>query len=406
MNKPCTKLIAGAAAAVFLSACQVEKSSNPLSPAVAGPIEGVIISTPKLLEPGQDWTMHSRDQPLKLLFENANTNGARPLKYSFEVASDSAFKTIVFARTGVEPGSDGLTRFQLPDKLGAGTYWWRTRAEDGANTGSYSAAKSFQVLAEVVLAPPVPSSPSSGSTTADLSPTFKVKAGNRSGVTGDIEYTLQVANNSTFSSIAATFVQGETWPETTFDRNYTFLHGRTYYWRVRARHSSDSEMSNWSTGVTFKTPAAPAAPPPPPVGSGGGGGGSAPDPDPTPGNPSSCSSSDGNDIADCIESRYPQYLAAGVSSERRKANMEFLRNKMIEHGKCRGLDLGLNLKRGGPTISSDFIVWRRLGKPDMGVDVGSAYDDTKRRLGLSWHTYDPPNYGHPFYKSYGSASCS
>jgi hypothetical protein len=86
--------------------------------------------------------------------------------------------------------------------------------------------------------------------------------------------------------------------------------------------------------------------------------------------------------------------------------MEFLRNKMIEHGRCRGLDLGLNLKRGGPTISTDFIVWRRPGKPDMGVDVGSAYDDTDRRLGLSWHTYDPPNYGHPFYKSYGSVSCN
>ena len=88
------------------------------------------------------------------------------------------------------------------------------------------------------------------------------------------------------------------------------------------------------------------------------------------------------------------------------SNMEFLRNKMIEHGKCRGLDLGLNLKRGGPTISADFIVWRRPGKPDMGVDIGSAYDDTKRRLGLAWHTYDPPNYGHPYYKAYGSASCS
>ena len=86
--------------------------------------------------------------------------------------------------------------------------------------------------------------------------------------------------------------------------------------------------------------------------------------------------------------------------------MEFLRNKMIEHGKCRGLDLGLNLKRGGPAISADFLVWRRPGRPDMGVDIGSAYDDTSRRLGLSWHTYDPPNYGFPYYKAYGSANCS
>ena len=81
MTRLCTKLIVGAAAAVCLSACQVQKSANPLSPAIAGPIEGVVISTPSLLEPGQDWEMRSRDQPLKLLFANAATNGVRPLKY-------------------------------------------------------------------------------------------------------------------------------------------------------------------------------------------------------------------------------------------------------------------------------------------------------------------------------------
>ncbi len=108
--------------------------------------------------------MESRDQPLKLLFQNADTNGVRPLKYSFDIALDAAFKNIVFARTGVEPNAAGVTQFQLPDKLAAGTYWWRTRAEDGANTGPYSAAKSFKVLAEVVLAPPIPSTPSNGAT--------------------------------------------------------------------------------------------------------------------------------------------------------------------------------------------------------------------------------------------------
>jgi hypothetical protein len=405
MTRFCTKLIAVAAAAVCLSACQVQKSANPLSPAIAGPIEGVVISTPSLLEPGQDWEMRSRDQPLKLLFANAATNGVRPLKYSFDIATDSEFKNIIFARTGIEPNDAGVTQFQMPDKLAAGTYWWRSRAIDGANTGPYSPVKSFTVLAEVVLSPPTPLSPSSGSTLSDLTPDFRVRAGNRSGLTGTLDYTLQVSNNSSFTSIAATFIQAETWPETHIDKGYSFLYDRTYYWRIRAVHTGDgSEVSGWSATQTFRTPQPPAAPAPAPApppsdsGGGGGGGGGA--------STSACNSSEGNDIAECIEARYPQYLAAGVSQSTRKANMEFLRNRMIEHGKCRGLDLGLNLKRGGPEISSDFIVWRRPGKPDMGVDVGSAYDDTKRRLGLSWHTYDPPNYGHPFYKAYGSASCS
>ena len=122
----------------------MQKSANPLSPAIAGPVEGVVISTPNLLEPGQDWEMKSRDQPVKLLFQNADTNGVRPLKYSFDIALDADFKNIVFARTGIEPSAAGATQFQLPDKLAAGTYWWRTRAEDGANTGAVFGGQEFQ----------------------------------------------------------------------------------------------------------------------------------------------------------------------------------------------------------------------------------------------------------------------
>jgi hypothetical protein len=405
MTRVCTKLLLGGVTAITLCACQVQKTANPLSPNVAGPVEGVVISQPNLLEPGQDWELRTRDQPIKLMFQNANSNGARPLKYSFDIATDSAFKNIVFARSGVEPSAGSSTTFQLPDKLAAGTYWWRTRAEDGANAGPYAATRSFQVLAEVILSPPTPLSPSNGSTLSDLTPEFRVRAGNRSGVTADLDYILQVANNSSFTSIAATFTNDETWPETTIGGAYSFLHSRTYYWRVRALHTGDgSDMSNWSSTISFKTPAPPAAPPAPPgddpPGGGGGGGGG--------GNPGACNSSDGSDIAECIESRYPSYLAAGVSESRRKANMAFLRDRTIEHGKCKGLNLGQNYKRGNKNdISYDFIVWRRSGQPDMGVDIGSAYDDTRRRLGLAWHTYGAgDNYGYPYYKDYGPVNCN
>jgi len=40
-----------AAALVAVSACEASKSSTPLSPSVAGPIPGVTISAPKMLEP-------------------------------------------------------------------------------------------------------------------------------------------------------------------------------------------------------------------------------------------------------------------------------------------------------------------------------------------------------------------
>jgi hypothetical protein len=116
-------------------ACQMSKSSNPLSPTVAGPIKGVVITKPNALEPGQDWQIRMRDQPVKLMIANADTSGVRTISYTFEVASDAAFNQIVFKKTGVPAGTN-FTTVQLPEPLPTGrTYWWRARAEDGANTG-------------------------------------------------------------------------------------------------------------------------------------------------------------------------------------------------------------------------------------------------------------------------------
>jgi len=63
--------------------------------------------------------------------------------------------------------------------------------------------------------------------------------------------------------------------------------------------------------------------------------------------------------------------------------MEFLRNRMIEAGICGGLDLGWNLKRGGPDLSTDFIAERRGGLT-YGYDIASDYDNTSHPLRLGW----------------------
>jgi hypothetical protein len=341
-----------------------------------------------------------------LLFANAATNGARPLKYSFDIATDSEFKNIVFARTGIEPNAAGQTLFQMPDKLAAGTYWLRSRATDGANTGPYAPIGSFVVVADVVLAPPTALSPTSGATVSDLTPEFKIKAGDRSGVKTTLDYMLQVSNNSAFTSIAATFLQAETWPETRVDQGYSFLQSRTYYWRVRAIHTADgTDMSNWSATQTFKTPAPPAAPAPAPgpAPSPGTGGGSTPGG----GDLSKCSSSSGSDIAECIEARYPQYRKSGVSLDTRKANMQFLRDRLIEHALCRGLQVGWNDKRGSGTLSNDFITYFTGGRW-VGVDIASGYDDTGDTLNITWYQHGAStNYGYPYHKAYTRAfTCS
>ena len=64
--------------------------------------------------------------------------------------------------------------------------------------------------------------------------------------------------------------------------------------------------------------------------------------------------------------------------------MMFLRDRIIEAGKCAGFDFGWNLKRGGPELSIDFLAWRRNGET-MGVDIAFDYDNTGTELRLQWH---------------------
>ncbi|MCA1560365.1 MAG: hypothetical protein LC804_08905 [Acidobacteria bacterium] len=90
--------------------------------------------------------------------------------------------------------------------------------------------------------------------------------------------------------------------------------------------------------------------------------------------------------------KYPDRLAAGVSSGQRRANMEFLRDRVIEAGRCGGLDLAWNLKRGGPEISVDFLV-ERSGGHLQGRDIAFDYDNTGIQLVLYWGTGEFPFYG-------------
>ena len=86
MTRTLLRLCIGVFVLAPLVACESEKSANPLSPTVAGPIPGVNITPPKPLEPGNGWQLKGDKQPVTLLLENASSNGVRPLSYVFEVA--------------------------------------------------------------------------------------------------------------------------------------------------------------------------------------------------------------------------------------------------------------------------------------------------------------------------------
>jgi len=382
MTRPLLRLFVGVFVLAPLVACESEKSANPLSPTVAGTIPGVNITPPKPLEPGNGWQLKGDKQPVTLLLENASSNGVRPLSYVFEVATDAAFGSKVFSKTGVAPGQGGRTSLQLSNALTTGrTYYWRARAEDGANTGAFSNPVAFVLLQRVAIDRPVPVSPVRGETVG-VATALRFKNAPRSGPVGAISYSLEVSRNDGFTSVVWRGGTGERGGESSATTG-GLPASATLFWRVRA--SDPENKGPWSSTASFVTSAAAPAPQPP-----------SPPPSPPPGgNGGSCASRDGDFIVACISNKYPSYLKAGVSSSKRRSNMEFLRNRIIEAGICGGLDLGWNLKRGGPEISVDFIAERRGGLT-YGYDIARDYENTRTKLQLAWQNDGPHSVQKPY----------
>jgi hypothetical protein len=111
------------------------------------------------------------------------------------------------------------------------------------------------------------------------------------------------------------------------------------------------------------------------------GGGTTPSPLPIP--PTGIWPSTGPALVAYAQANFASYLAAGVTAAQRASNITFVRDRMIEAGRCGGMDLAWNLKRGGPEISVDYLVHRSNGQ-DLGVDFAVAYEDTSRPVQLTW----------------------
>jgi hypothetical protein len=370
-----------AAFSFALVACEAQKSSNPLSPSVAGPIAGVNITAPRLLEPAQGFKYKESQQPIKLVIENATSNGVRTVTYMFEVASDPDFTSKVYARSGVPAGENNRTSVQI-DRLDLGrAYYWRAKADDGANASQFSAAQ-FEVLPKPLIVPPGLVSPINNERVASRRPAFRVNNSDRNAAVGGLAYEFQVAIDQAFTKLVAGGIIDEQPGQTTFSPANELTNDVVHFWRVRA--GDGDTTSAWAGTQTFRTPLAPAP---------------APGPAPGPGNGGSCASNNGDAIVQCISAKYPDRLAAGVSLDQRIANMEFLRDRVIEAGICGGLDLAWNKKRGTGPHSIDALAWRH-GVDDV-VDIGAAYDDTSRPLGLQWGIVAGP----PGYDPYPRPSC-
>jgi hypothetical protein len=372
----------GAALTFALAGCEAKKSSNPLSPSVAGPIAGVNITAPKLVEPAQGFKYKESQQPIKLVIENGVSNGVRPVTYMFEVATDTEFNSKVYARSGVPAGESGRTSVQI-DRLDLGrAYYWRARADDGANSSQFAASQ-FEVLPKPLVVAPLIYSPVNNERVTSRRPTLIVNNSQRNDAVGPLSYEFQIATDQGFSKIVAAGVSGEESGQTSFTSGTDLATDLQHFWRSRAGDGETTSL--WAPTQTFRTPV--------PVSPG-------PSPSPSPGNGGSCASNNGDAIVRCVSATYPDRLAAGVSLNQRIANMEFLRDRVIEAGICGGLDLAWNLKRGVGPHSIDAIAWRHNRVDDV-VDIGMAYDDTSRPLALQWGIVAGP----PGYDPYPRPTC-
>jgi hypothetical protein len=259
------------AVAIVMTGCEATKSSNPLAPTVAGPIPGVNITAPAVVDPSTGAKIPVDKQPITLTVVNASTNGVRPLSYVFDVATDADFTNKVFSRDGVTPG-DGRTSLRLPDALATGrSYYWRARAQDGANTGPFTPAVGFNVFTPVVLLAPGLVSPLANEIVASLKPTFVVTAAPRSGPVGAVSYQIEISDNATFGNRIETWTTPEQPTQTSLVTPTDLAPGQAYFWHVRA--FDPTTTGPWSPAISFSTPA----------GATGGGGGPAPVAGPAPG---------------------------------------------------------------------------------------------------------------------------
>jgi hypothetical protein len=275
-----TKGLTALVAILCLGGCEAAKSANPTAPSVAGPIPGVAITAPRPLEPHAGETLMFSSEPPTLLIENAGTSGVRTLWLQLDVSTDTNFSHMVHQADQITLGPGGRTTYRLPEPLGAGyTYYWRSRAADGANTGPFSAISSFNVVPPVVIDTPTPVEPSGNISTNR--PQFKVRNAAISGTTG-VVYRFLIATNPEMTNVTGVLsVPPGGNGETTVSLG-ELPYNTTFYWRVWG--TDGTKESPQSNVISFKTPAAPAPVPAPgggggvPVGVPRGPGGRTPDP--------------------------------------------------------------------------------------------------------------------------------
>jgi hypothetical protein len=258
-----TKFPGVAVVALGISACEAEKSRNPLSPNVAGPIAGVSLSVPQPASPVNGVEVLN-NQPLRLTFNNSSSNGERPFWYVVELASDAQFSNKMYANGRVSPGTGPQTSVVVDGTLTAErSYFWRVKADDGANESQFSTAARFDLVVPVVIGAPVAVSPINGETTTSNRPVLTVNNGEVQGRAGRVEYWFEVALDPAFARTLVQQPAERSAGPSTSAQMPELPSGTLFYWRAIGLGVNATVRGPASQTQSFRTPA-PAPPPPSP----------------------------------------------------------------------------------------------------------------------------------------------
>ena len=335
MSRKILQACASILVAIGAGACEMTKTEHPLGPTVAGPIPGVNITSPTLLEPAQGYRIAVDAQPISLTLSNAASTGVRPLNYLFEVATDAGFANKIFSLEGIAPGPSGRTVVRLPNALAPErSYYWRARAQDGANTGPFSPAAFFNVFTPVVLGKPILQEPVANVTAASLQPVLRFANAPRTGPASSITYEIQISENEAFGPALAGWAVAETPGQSALALPIQLTAGKVYFWRVRGYEAI--AVGPWSDVQAFRTPSA---------GGGGGGGGRAGHIPPGP-----ATAARAEQVVLGTANEFPSLTAQGTS----EAAGEQLMLRMIWHLQLAGFQAGRQRNPSG-RISADKL---------------------------------------------------
>jgi hypothetical protein len=258
--KKCLSVWSALALALVATACTKSSPSRPTTVAAEEAVgasvtdakSGITLTTPTAVTPANNAQVRFADQPVTLTIRNAATTGSTALTYTFQVASDAAFGSMVFSRDNVTEGA-GQTSVTVDRLVGARTYYWRARANSGGVTGLFTGVRGLAIGPEVVLQKPTLGDPAPNSSVQEQ-PILNVYSVARTGPAGPITYRFEVSESSGFGSLAyvATVNERTDLPYTPHQVGTKLTPDKTYFWRVQARDASNNITSPFSDLLQFK----------------------------------------------------------------------------------------------------------------------------------------------------------